>query len=219
MIVRRDKKNLIVILTGGSFQGKSVISNRVASKLCISGVVTTDLIRNILKITNPLLQNIYGTTTYLLSKEELEAQKRNVSAVTKNLIKIYEIRGEHMIFEGMHFSNNFLKWASKNQYCCICLNNTLGLNKRIVLKSKTRSTFRFINPLLKEFEFGPISKKNVNNTAYMNYASRINEIHNNILNFSKKNNFHIVNFENIQIAIKEVLSIIKTHNKQFYPNN
>ena len=65
------KNSSIIVIVGGSFQGKSLISLKCASSLNYSGVVTTDMVRNILKITNPHLEEIYSTSTYLLPKEKI----------------------------------------------------------------------------------------------------------------------------------------------------
>ena len=207
----------IVIITGGSFQGKSIISLNCASSLNYSGVVTTDMIRNILKITNPHLEKIYSTSTYLLSKDILKRQNRNVSAIIKDLVKIYESRGEQIIFEGMHFDEDFFKWAKDNQFCVICLNNLLNLEERLILKSKTRSLFRFINSSLEKYEFNSINKNNVGKSAYVQYGSRIQEIHNTILGYCRKYNFNIVEYENINSAIKTTIMAIKKYNTPIKP--
>lgn len=99
-----EKPN-IIFLAGGSFQGKSLISLHLANKYQFSGVVTTDMIRNILRIhaTPEDKRRFFSTSTYRMSPEDLMMQKKLVSDEVKRLLPIYIKRGEKIIFEGMHF--------------------------------------------------------------------------------------------------------------------
>ena len=93
----------VIVLVGGSFQGKSLIALNTANKLNYSGVLTTDTVRNILNVIYPE-KAFLSTSTYLLSDTELIQQCSEVSKIIFNLLPIYESRGEHMIIEGMHFT-------------------------------------------------------------------------------------------------------------------
>ena len=114
----------------------------------------------------------------------------------------------------MHFNEDFFKWIKNNHYCCVCLNNLLEFQKRLVLKSKTRTLFRFIDSASNKPEFNSISELNVTKSAYIKYSKRIHEIHNNILNFCEKYGFDIVEYEDIAQALEIIEVIIKTYNKQ-----
>jgi len=197
----------IVIITSGSFTGKSLISLKAASKLYFSGVVTTDTIRNLLKVTNSHKEYL-STSTYLLSPQSLMKQQDEVSELIMKIIPIYEKRGEHIIFEGMHFNDKFLEWASGKEYCCICLNNLLPLSRKVILKSKTRSKLRIIDKISSKHSWGHVNEGNVYNTSYLKYGDRIKEINNSILDSCKKHRFKLIEFKEISNGIKETVDYI-----------
>lgn len=202
--------NRIVIITGGSFQGKSLLSLALAAELRFSGVLTTDAVRNVLRVIYP--DKVYlGTSTYLLSKLDFDTQTEIVSDMVKNVLPIYENRGEHMIIEGMHFSSSFFEWVKEKDYCRLCLDNELAFDKRIALKGITRTKLR---KALGEttYECGQKSDNaRAKKTAYYQYRERIEEIHNTLLRQSKENNFHIVKFSEINQGIEEALTQINSY--------
>jgi len=190
-------RNRIVIISGGSFQGKSLISLAVATQLKFSGVLTTDAIRNVLHCLYPEKEYL-GTSTYKLSEEDLEIQYEHVSKILQDVIGIYENRGEHIVIEGMHFSEKFYKWAHQKEFCCICFDNKKTFTERIFLKSITRTKLSLSNP-------STISKiaslEDVKDTAYYKYKDRMIDIHRKILERSKQENFKIISYQNLEEAI------------------
>jgi 2-phosphoglycerate kinase len=203
----------IVIIAAGSFHGKSLIALNAASTLKFSGVVTTDTIRNVLLVEHPN-KTYLATSTYLLSESDLAKQKNDVSEVIKKIINIYRRRGEHIIVEGMHFSDSFLEWSSRELFCGICLNNTLSLAQRLIYKNLTRSKLRLNGKFTdKEEEFGLINENNVNESLYMHNQIRIGKIHSDILVSCKKNGFKLIEYDNIQLATEITISAIKEYLK------
>lgn len=191
----------IIILAGGSFQGKSLISLSLANTLKFSGVITTDMIRNVLKILDSQ-QDYWGISTYMLTKDTLAQQMEIVSDMTRKIISIYQERGEHMIIEGMHFSRNFMQWAKHQGFYCLCINNEKDLRERIELKKVTRSRLRGnLNDSFESFSF--------ENSNYSKYQDRIREIHSNILEDARLEGFEIVNFNELKLGIERSLAYIK----------
>lgn len=192
----------IVILAGGSFQGKSLISLSLANTLRFSGVITTDTIRNILKILEPE-QDHWGISSYMLAEDSLAKQMETVSNMIRKIIGIYQERGEHMIIEGMHFSREFMRWAKLQGFCCLCINNEKDFRERIELKKVTRSRLRGNSNMNDEsFSF--------ENSNYFKYQDRIREIHSKILEDARSEGFEIVTFNELEIGIERSLAYIKS---------
>ena len=204
----RKNNAKIVIIAGGSFQGKSLISLELAYKLKFSAVITTDFVRNILNVLNPNMEFL-STSTYMMSTDNLLKQKELVSEAVKKIIDIYLSRGEHIIVEGMHFSKEFLKWSSLKKYCNICIDNLLPLKDRLILKSITRSRLRFYDPESHKYYFNSVNKQNVDMTSYIQYQDTINDIHKKILESCKTNGYEIVSFSKINKVIRYITKLIK----------
>ena len=215
MISQNDDAK-IIILAGGSFQGKSIIALEIANRFRFSGVITTDAVRNVLKVLEPD-KNYLSTSTYLLPESLLLKQMEVVSNIVKEMISIYQDRGEHVIIEGMHFSENFLKWASLQNFYRIVVNNRLSLRKRIVYKNITRSRFSLYDLQSSKRVFGNVGESNVDQSLYMRYQTKITQIHHSILTLCVKYGFEVVEFDNIEngiaLAIKSVDRWISTYNK------
>ena len=160
-----------VFIAGGSFQGKSIIALKLASKFNFSGVLTTDMLRNFFKIQNPE-KIIFSTSTYKMAPEDLELQKEYVSSFLQKQMDIYQSRGEKMVFEGMHFSDNFIKSISEKKYLKLFINNIKSIEERVYLKQKTRNNFSIENNV-KTIKPEPLVFEE---TSYYLNQNRINEI-------------------------------------------
>ena len=188
----QNQKTTIVILGGGSFQGKSLIANRIAVEFNLSASITTDTIRNILHAQSPR-ECCYSTSTYLMHPNDLSKQMIAVSTLIQRIIPMYESRGESVLFEGMHFTREFLSWAKMNHYSCVCMNSLVPLENRILLKKVTRSIFHFIDEDGRE-HFEGISESNLQKSSYIKHKNRIQEITNEIVNDFKSLGCPIVEF-------------------------
>ena len=201
-------RNRIVVISGGSFQGKSLISLAVAARLKFSGVLSTDAIRNVLHCLYPE-KDYLGTSTYKLSEENLEMQYKDVSKVLQDVIGIYESRGEHMIIEGMHYSPDFYRWAHQKDFCCICFDNKKTFTERVFLKGITRTKFSSSIPsALSKIT----SMEDVKRTSYFKYKERMVDIHRKILERSRQENFKIISYQNLE----ETIGITINHINQFF---
>ncbi|GHT69783.1 hypothetical protein AGMMS50239_37140 [Bacteroidia bacterium] len=187
--------NKFVFIAAGSFHGKSLIALKLAAKYDFSGVLTTDMVRNFYAVNN-YGNRVYSTSTYMMKENDLNKQKDIISETILKVMDIYESRGEKMIFEGMHFSNTFIKTIKDAPYLKIFLNNQSTPTERFEYKGKTRNKF--------SVEFA--SKKNqlgYKDTLYYKYESRIIEIHENLKNICLKNGFIIINYANMDEAIEK----------------
>ncbi len=204
---KRDSRT--VIIAAGSFQGKSLIALHAANLLNFSCVITTDLIRNLLKQQFPEASYL-STSTYRLSSEYLQKQTDRVSKAIMKIVPIYLERGEHLLIEGMHFTRRFLKWSADHEFCGICLNNVTPLHQRIVLKSITRTRLRVgchDNP---ENGYEQLDHTNVMASAYLRYADNIEGIHSDLKRSCEDCRFQLIEFDDIKIGKTETLNWIKT---------
>ncbi len=197
----------IVIVSGGSFQGKSLIALNVATHFGFSGVITTDAIRNVMKLLNPG-QEYLSTSTYLLSKHLLNKQMEEVSRIIRGLIGLYQARGEHIVIEGMHLSESFMKWSIQQGFLGLCTNNLLPLAERVILKRITRSRFRPKSDLDTGRMLGPINESNVSNTSYLQHKRRIDEITSDIVTQSEVSGFSMVEFDDIADGTKRAVNAV-----------
>jgi len=195
-----------VFIAGGSFQGKSLIALKLASKFNFSGVLTTDMLRNFLKIQYPE-KTIFSTSTYKMTRNDLELQKEAVSSILKKQIEIYQSRGEKMIFEGMHFSDDFIKSISKSNYLKLFINNIKCIEERFYLKQKTRNHFSFENEVANKLS----DTKKFEETSYYFKQNRINEIHSDLKNICLQNGFIEVSFEKLDDAINKCEALVKDY--------
>lgn len=201
------EKQKFIFIAGGSFQGKSLIALHLANKYQFSGVVTTDMIRNILRIhaISKEKRRYFSTSTYRMSPEDLMMQKDFVSNEVKRLLPIYVKRGEKIIFEGMHFSDELIKnYLSKKDYLRIFIDNELGLSQKVELKRITRNNLNVKNEM---------DNFNYNSTVYSDYEDRIIEIHSQMKEVCKKNGFHIVCFTDIEEGKKKCESLVDEYLK------
>lgn len=201
--------NKIVVIGGGSFQGKSLIALHIAYKFKIPIIICTDSIRSVLHILNPESAHFF-TSTYLMSPENLEKQMKEVSKILKELLALYEKRGENIIIEGMHLSQEIITYLSgKFNVLIFCTNNKLPLEKRLEYKSITRHSIEYFNSKTGEVKYGQITKNTLLNSPYLKHADRIRKIHYQIIDFFLKENLPVIQFEDINKAKQTIDLMVK----------
>lgn len=194
----------IIVIGGGSFQGKSLIALHIANKCKIPLIICTDTIRNILHTLYPDSPN-YFTSTYLMSPENLYTQMVKVSNILEELLPLYIKRGENVIIEGMHLSSDFIaNLPNKPNVLAFCIDNKLPLKKRIELKSLTRRRIEYIEPKTGEIKYGQITRNSLNYTPYIKYANRIEKIHQEIIGYFHQANLNTVNIEDFNKSIRSI---------------
>ena len=205
-----DNKVRIVLIAGGSFQGKSIIALNTANYFNFSCVISTDLIRNLLIKLSPD-DRLISTSTYRLDKHNLNLLINRVSDILKNIVPIYIKRGEHLIIEGTHLSTDIIKWANDNGFCCIFIDNLNPLTERVILKNITRTQLRKGN----NYDYGYINRSNVFESSYIKHDKEISQIHEKLKKSCTDNRFNIIKFYNIDTAKKDVIKFIS----KFYSIN
>jgi len=203
-----NQRTKIVLVSGGFFQGKSLISLGIASQLKFSGVITTDMIRNVLKINYP--EQIYlSSLSYLWHDLDLIKQVDKTSNTIQNLLLHYMNNMEHVVVEGIHFSKQFMKWAEDQSLCRICVNNILPLSERVLLKSVTRSRFRATTSLTSSDEMIDISTSNINNSRFIKDQDDIEKFHKTIMQASVNCGFELIEYDDIDIGIQKSVEWVR----------
>ncbi len=194
----------LIVLCAGSFQGKSLAALRLAARLKFSAVISTDFVRNVLQILSPEKMHL-STSSYCLSSEMFTQQVNEVSEVIKDLVAIYRSRGEHIILEGIHFNENFIAGAATENTLILGFDNQLPLEKRVVLKTITRSKLRMIDEKNDQgfHVTAVVNDGNVHNSMYIRNQDRIKQIHDNAIKNIRKHKFQVIAFTDLEKAIEE----------------
>jgi 2-phosphoglycerate kinase len=201
-----DHRTKIIVIAGGSFQGKSLIAQEIAADYRFSGVITTDMVRNILRVLFPEKPYL-STSTYLMPEDDLTRQCQDVSDLLMALVPIYQSRGEHIIIEGMHFSDDWLSLCAREKFCNIVINNLLPFEERIIKKQITRAKLRMkadSDPQAMILD----DPKDVYLTRYHVYQERIDQIHQDLVARCQAFGFHLVEFNKLEDATHIVKNTI-----------
>lgn len=173
-------------LVGGSFQGKSLVAVRLADRLGMPHVLSTDVVRNILSVQHVLPPPWLGTSTYRLTEEELDRQCAAVSRTSDLVVKIFARRGESAILEGMHFSKGFIgDLGARPNVLLVGLDNLLAYEARI--RTKVKATRRQGN--LRQYE---------------EFRDRIESIHRALLQSVADANGFICRYKSLDEAVTAV---------------
>src|SRR3989339_877957 len=108
-----------IVLVGGSFHGKSLIALQIAQNFKIPSIICTDSVRNMLNVTYPNRPYL-STSTYRLSSTELNKQFKHVSNVLRQMMPIYEKRGESTVLEEIH--KQIMKYFTRHKLPIIKFN-------------------------------------------------------------------------------------------------
>lgn len=199
-----DLSNVIVIIWW-AFQWKSLISLKLASKLKYSWVISTDYIRNFLRIENK--NPVINISTSRMDQEIFEKQREIISSFLLNYIKFYIDRKEKIILEWMHFSKDFLLFLKNNWAKCFWLNNELDWYEKVKLKTITTPTIKIIHDNKEEIlEYS--EKINIEDILYIQQKEYYEKFHNILLNDLKDVDIKIINYFNIYKWIKKIMKII-----------
>ena len=94
-------------------------------------------------------------------------------------------------------------------FCRICLINKFPLEKRVVLKNTTRTKLRYEDIKTGKQRLGVIDESNVHYSMYIKKKDKIIEIENFLIENAKKNNFKIIEFDNLSIAVQDTINWIQ----------
>lgn len=201
-------KCAIIVIGGGSFQGKSLLSLRIAYEFGIPLIISTDTIRNTLHILHPNDPRFF-TSTYLMTPENLSKQMEIVSDVIEQLITVWDKRGENVIIEGMHLSELFISSVSKrSNVLMFALNNQTPFIKRVKDKALTRKQIEYYDPATKKTLYGKLTDETIPFTRYSKYAQRIEEIHRQIIAWFRQEKLPVIDFKDLDNAINTSLKMV-----------
>lgn len=188
----------LVLITGGSFQGKSLVSMQVASNLHYSTVICTDLFRNILNVQKAGILSL-STSPYKLDKADWLVQKIMICDLLKEVLPIYFSRGEKIVVEGVHFTEEFLIWTRDQGGIIFCIDNQLPFSERIKKKLITRS---------KLDGFDENDQFWVEKSSYYKYRHRMGEMHQEILDICSRLSAEILKITCLPDAVKHIESVL-----------
>lgn len=196
-----------IFLIWWAFQGKSLISIKIAEKYNFSGVISTDLFRNILRINNPTDAILCSTSK--LNGDIFNTQRKEVSDLLYKTLDFYADRKEKLVIEGVHFSKDFLKFVLDNWGKCICLNNLLPWKDKVNLKKITTPITRVINKeTWIEYFTNHTDDLNIEDISYTHKEKEYSLIHNIIISDAKELDINIVSYNNIDEAIIKIKEFI-----------
>lgn len=200
-----DCSNFVVIIWW-AFQWKSLISLKLASKLSYSWVISTDYIRNFIRIYDSNKEIMSST-----SKMDLDIfnnQRNQISNFLYKDIINYTDRQEKIILEWIHFSKNFLLFLKQNWARCFWVNNTLSRDKKVILKSITTPITKINNNNVERLEKynTNINKKDI---IYIQKQKEYELFHNIIMQELKQIWIKIVNYDNIKVWVNKILLELK----------
>jgi len=196
---RCPRCNKVVVVGGGSFQGKSLLALHIAHAFSIPKLLSTDCIRNTLKVLNPDDPR-YSTSTYLMPPRMLASQFVEVSRVLMGLLRICEERGEDVLVEGIHFSPGFLTTVRRwDNVFALCLDNRADFRQRVVYKGLTRRRFAILDGS-SSVHHETVTTANVARSRYVLHQSRMVKIHRGIISSFRTRGFRVLRFHTIHEA-------------------
>lgn len=196
-----------IFLIWWAFQGKSLISIKIAEKYSFSGVISTDLFRNILRINNPTSAILCSTSK--LNENIFNIQRKEVSDLLYKTLEFYADRKEKLVIEWVHFSKDFLKFALNSWAKCICLNNLLSWKDKVNFKKITTPITRAINKdTWLEYFTNHTDDLKIEDIFYTYKEKEYSLMHKVILSDAKKLDIDIISYNNIDEAIDKIEQII-----------
>ncbi len=198
---------IIVLLSGVPGIGKSTLAAELSSRLEISNIIGTDIIREILRqsISDKLIPELFGSSydAYKYIKPEInpslnksiigfEEQSRIIIVGVEAVIESVLYSRENTIIEGVHLSPQLLKSH--------ILNNKHVLFTLLYLKDENEHLNRFRSRGLQVVEREA--------SHYINAFDEIRTIQSYLINEAKKAKVTIVSTENAKEAIHQLLDKI-----------
>ncbi len=123
-----------IVLVWGPFTWKSILTAEISNKLWYFNIVSTDIIRNILRLQKP--KTSIHTSTSNLDLNWFNEQRSIISDIIMWLLPNYYLRWEKTIIEWAHLNFDLIQFCLANWWTCIYLKNNLSWEKRVRLKSE-----------------------------------------------------------------------------------
>jgi len=193
----------IIVLIWWAFQWKSLIALKLASKLDYSWVISTDFIRNTLRIIDPVPEILCSTSN--MDTKVFLVQRNKISDFLYKLLPFYTERQEKIILEGIHFSKDFLIYLKNNWAKCFGLNNTLTWKEKVVKKLITTPITRLNKNSGQILDYCK-NKEDYNKISYLEKEEKYIFFHKIILSELKELNIDIINYNDLSNAIDDILN-------------
>lgn len=200
-----DCSNFIVIIWW-AFQWKSLISLKLASKLNYSWVISTDYIRNFLRISAPTKEILFSTSK--MNETIFNKQRLQISDFLYKNIRFYTDRKEKIILEWIHFSNDLILFLKSNWAKIFWVNNTVAWNKKVILKSMTTPIIKLKNNNIEKLE---IYNKDIHeeDIAYIQAQEQYELMHKILLKELRKIWIKIIEYDKIKKWVDKILLDLK----------
>lgn len=197
-----------LLVVGGAFQGKSLLSIKLAAQHAFSTVLSTDLFRNVLRVKQP--DEAILCPTSRLNEEIFNEQRRLISELMQDTLAFYTERKEKVIVEGVHFSKEFLRNAVAQGASCVCLDNLLPWSERVEYKRLTTPITRGVDlDTGQESLIEHTQDLKVENISYLYKENLYKRIHQLVLADAKELGIQVVAFSSMDEAFHEVSTFIK----------
>ncbi len=203
-----------VIIGWWAFQWKSLVANEVATQCKIWGIVSTDLIRNILRA--QLSSDSILLSTSHLTLENFDKQRQEVSDLLKRTLPFYSDRWERLVIEWIHFSRDFLIESVQWWAAVFSLNNQLPWNERVSLKEKITPIGRVVDAKTGIESLIPLKSntrgegKSHTENAYLLRWKKYADIHAKLTWDMKEAWARVISFRDIEIAVRQIMQSIIT---------
>lgn len=197
-----DLSNFIIIIWW-AFQWKSLISLKLASRLKYSWVISTDYIRNFLRLCNKSL--FLNISTSEMDEKIFERQRKEISDLLYSYVKFYSDRKEKIILEWMHFSRDILQFFIEKWAKCFWLNNQISWLEKVKLKAITTPTIKIIEDgVEKIIEYSDfIDQKKIFYIQKQEYYKKFQNV---LMNDLNEIGIQIINYNNIEEWFKKILN-------------
>lgn len=206
--VGKLKKPIIILIGGSTGAGKSTVATMISNRLNISRVVSTDAIREIMRISisdkliRPLQGSSYNAYKYLSLvptgvdpvllgfREQVMAVNVGIEAIIKRSVE----EKIDTIVEGAHIVPGFFK--IKEFYDKALIENFV-----IIVKDENIHREHFIKRTYETQGSRPMQK-------YLRYLKNIRLIQGYIVELAEKNKVKIIDNNNLDNTIKEVMDLM-----------
>jgi len=201
-----DYSSLVFVL-GGAFQGKSLLSLRIAHRYTFSGVLGTDYLRDLLRILRPDADLLCSTSR--LDEARFNRQRGAVSELLYRMLGFYAPRREKLVVEGIHLSKEFLQYALAHGATCICLDNQRPWVDRVRLKEITTPVTRTLDARNGRESLVNAEDVSVEDTTYFREAVRFRRIHDLISRDADALAIETISYRELDEAFESIRRILR----------
>lgn len=198
------KYSNIGFVFGGSFQGKSLLAIRTAAECNYSAIISTDTVRNILCHQHPDDPRFGSPSSIPI--DFFEYQCTQVCGLLKSICDQYSARGERVIVEGIHVTEEFISHILNLGGRAVALNNTLSWERKVKLKSITRTKMKVQHSGGSDF-YAPAEAVSNSSNAYILRQEVFKKIHDRALSMAKKKGVLVIEYSSLESPQSDLIKI------------